>query len=83
MGAEVAKQAARTGSMAKQGGGIRGSMGKRQLKLEKRSRWLRRGEITPKKLEIGEKLEKVQGDYCDEEMKLLKILERSILGGLR
>ena len=41
------------------------------------------GEITPKKLEIGEKLEKVQGDYCDEEVKLLKILERSILGGLR
>ena len=29
----------------------------------------RGGEIAPKKLEIGEKLEKVQGDDCDEEVK--------------
>ena len=61
--------------MSKQAGVlyIRGSMGKRSLKLEKRSRWLlavgERGEIVPKKLEIGEKLEKVRGDGCDEEVK--------------
>ena len=48
-------------------------MGKRCLKLEKRSRWLltlrEPGEIRPKKLEIGEKLENVQGEDCDEEVK--------------
>ena len=50
-------------------------MGKRSLKLEKRSRWLlavgERGEIAPKKLEIGEKLEKVQGEDCDDEVKMM------------
>ena len=54
---------------------VRGSMGKRSLKLEKRSRWLlavgERGEIAPKKLEIGEKLEKVQGEDCDDEVKMM------------
>ena len=48
-------------------------MGKRSLKLEKRSRWLLAGgegrNYALKKLEIGEKLEKVSGDDCDEDVK--------------
>ena len=67
------EEAGLTGSTAKQAGVYKRLNGQAFPETgEKRqvaAHCWRGGEIAPKKLEIGEKLGKVQGDDCDEEVK--------------
>ena len=74
MGAGGAEEAGLTGSTAKQAGVYKRLNNGQALpetgeKRQVAAHCWRGGEIAPKKLEIGEKLEKVQGDDCDEEVK--------------
>ena len=72
-GGAVEAEAGLTGSTAKQAGVYKRLNGQAFPETGEKKQvaahcW-RGGEISPKKLEIGEKLNKVQGDDCDEEVK--------------
>ena len=73
LGAGGAEEAGLTGPTAKQAGVYKRLNGQALPETGEKKQvaahcW-RGGEISPKKLEIGEKLGKVQGDDCDEEVK--------------